>query len=139
MLLRLYLFALRGAFCMRAVERGLDAGASGSTAVRESVSAVTADRGSNDDQWFADAARQLLSPDAGLALHYLTGLSESACYRAARGDNLPPLHYFRKLLRGPQGWTWLAVIMDGSNEEWWLELQLLRDTLIKQGIKIVRR
>ena len=84
---------------------------------------ITSTDGSDDLRWFAKAARALLSPDAGLALHYLTGVPESTCYRYARGDSQPSVFLVRKLLHGPQGATWLNVVMDGCTATWWLEWQ----------------
>lgn len=115
---------------MRAISRGTHADAKAPTVTIERVfadqtSTVTID--SDDEQWFARAAQDLLSPDAGLALHYLTGIPESTCYRAARGDNPPSVHLIRKLLHGAQGETWLNVLMDGCDASWWREHRAVRD------------
>lgn len=78
------------------------------------------------DEWFADICRVLLPKDAGLALHVTTGFEERTCYRYAAGDRKPPAYFLRALLRTDQGWQWLAAIMDGSDAEWWRELQRAR-------------
>jgi hypothetical protein len=81
---------------------------------------------SDDDKWFTDIIGALLPKDAGLALHVTTGFEERTCYRYAAGDRKPPAYFLRALLRSEQGWTWLAAVMDGTDAEWWLELQRAR-------------
>lgn len=80
----------------------------------------------DDDRWFTDIVGALLPKDAGLALHVTTGFEERTCYRYAAGDRRPPAYFLRALLRSDQGWTWLAAVMDGTDAEWWLELQRAR-------------
>jgi hypothetical protein len=65
----------------------------------------------------------LLGSDPGLALHILTGISESSGYRYASGARPVPGDIIRLLLRGPQGAQWLAAVMDGSDAPWWREHQ----------------
>jgi hypothetical protein len=83
---------------------------------------------SNDDQsdsegkWFVTLTKQLLSKDAGFALHLATGFEERTCYRYASGERKPPGYFVRELLRSDQGWQWLCGLMDGSDAEWWQEI-----------------
>lgn len=69
---------------------------------------------------FAAAARDLLGSDPGLALHVLTGISESSGYRYASGERPAPGDVLFQLLRGPHGAQWLAALMHGCTAEWWL-------------------
>jgi hypothetical protein len=72
---------------------------------------------------FKFAARQLLGSDPGLALHVLTGISESSGYRYASGERPAPGYVLWQLLRSDQGWQWLCGLMDGSDAEWFEELK----------------
>lgn len=80
-----------------------------------------------DDRWFVDVVQTLLPKDAGLALHLSTGFEERSCYRYASGDRKPPGYFIRSLLRTDDGWQWLSGFMEGSDAQWWLDLQLARD------------
>jgi hypothetical protein len=84
---------------------------------------------------FKLAARQLLGSDPGLALHVLTGISESSGYRYASGERPAPGYILWQLLRSDQGWQWLCGLMDGSNAEWWGEIKRAR--AIKDAIDAV--
>lgn len=90
------------------------------TATNASGKFVASTNETDDAGWFIEPARGLLGSDPGLALHYLTGEPESTCRRIFRG-NWPSLYLYRKLLRGKQGETWLNVLMDGCDAQWWLD------------------
>lgn len=90
---------------------------------------------SETEQWFEEICRALLPKDAGLALHLTTGFEERTCYRYAAGDRKPPAYFLRALLRSEQGWTWLAAIMDGSDAEWWRDIEAARDLCIKYQVR----
>lgn len=81
---------------------------------------------SDDEGWFPQACRSLVPNDGGLALHVLTGFEERTCYRYAAGDRKPPAYFLRALLRSEHGWQWLAVLMDGSDAQWWTDIQRAR-------------
>lgn len=92
--------------------------------------------GSDDPDWFGRPARKLLEgADAGFALSLLTEVPASTCYRYVRGDTQPSMHFYRRLLFGPQGATWHAVLMDGCQQSWWRELQAARDLCSKFKIE----
>jgi len=78
---------------------------------------------SDDSAWFVTPARDLLGSDPGLALHVLTGISESSGYRYANGSRGVPGNLVRWLLRSGHGRQWLNAIMDGCEEEWWRDYQ----------------
>lgn len=78
---------------------------------------------SDDNGWFVIPARDLLGSDPGLALHVLTGISESSGYRYANGSRGVPGNLVRWLLRSDHGRQWLNAIMDGSTVEWWRDYQ----------------
>lgn len=88
---------------------------------------VTSIRGSDDPDWFAKVARQLLPSDSGFALHTLTGIPESTCYRYARlaekGGTQPPAGVFLRLLWRDDGSSWLRAAMEGCEAKWWLDHQ----------------
>lgn len=75
---------------------------------------------------FKLAARQLLGSDPGLALHVLTDISESSGYRYASGERPTPGYVLWLLLRSDQGWQWLSGLMEGSDAEWWTDIQRAR-------------
>lgn len=87
----------------------------------DSEKSLTVQTDSDDNAWFSVPARVLLGSDPGLALHVLTGVSESSGYRYANGSRAVPGYIIRQLLRSPHGWQWLAAIMDGCKEPWWVE------------------
>lgn len=90
-----------------------------------------------DANWFADVSRVLLPSKAGTALHYITGFDERTCQRYAAGHVKPPAFFFRKLLRSPQGWQFLAGAMEGSDAPWWVEInEALR---LKRAVDGVRK
>lgn len=84
---------------------------------------VTPENGSDDPLWFAKVARGLLPSDAGFALHTLTDVPESTCYRYTRGDTQISALLYRKLLWREDGWRWLNGIMDGCEAAWWKRYQ----------------
>lgn len=77
----------------------------------------------DDGDWFAAACGLLLGQKAGTALHFTTGFDERSCQRYASGSVKPPAYFLRALLRSDQGHVWLAAAMDGSEAEWWRNLQ----------------
>lgn len=70
-------------------------------------------------------------------LHYTTGFDERSCQRYAAGKVVESMDFLRALLRSEQGATWLAGVMDGSDAQWWRELQAARELVAK--FKIERR
>ncbi len=80
----------------------------------------------DDENWFAEAAQQLLPHKPGTALHYETGFDERICQRYAAGHTKPPAYFLRGLLRSPGGWQWLCAAMEGANPAWWSDLQRAR-------------
>jgi hypothetical protein len=83
---------------------------------------------SDSEDWFGSIARQLLGKDAGFGLHLATGFPEGSCYKyvTPKKPRQPPGYLIRALLRTDGGYQWLAAIMDGSDAEWWRELQHTR-------------
>lgn len=79
-----------------------------------------------DFSWFSSPCRALLGSDPGLALHVSIGVPERTAYRYASGERPVPGYIVRELLRSPQGWQWLAAFMDGSDAEWWRDLDRAR-------------
>lgn len=92
----------------------------------DSDGSFTVQSDSDDSCWFKGAARALLGSDPGLALHVLTGCSESSGYRYASGTRDVPEYVVRQLLRSPQGWQWLCALMEGSTEQWWRDVHRAR-------------
>lgn len=84
---------------------------------------ITDQTDSDGNGWFVAMASALLGKDAGYHLHLITGFEERTCYRYAAGDRKPPGYFICALLRSEQGAQFLAAIMDGSNAEWWRELE----------------
>jgi hypothetical protein len=87
-----------------------------------SETSSTGKSASEDDNWFKDIAISLLGKP-GLELHLITGTDESLCYKYANGKVKPPGYFIRTLLRSPQGKQFLRGLMEGCEEDWWLELQ----------------
>lgn len=109
---------------MRSILNGHASGATtrADTFVREN--AITDKSVSDDGGWFRVAARDLLAPDRGLALHLVTGLGDPRqCARYVSGEVKPPGYLVRALLRSRHGEAWLNVIMDGCTAPWWLDLK----------------
>ena len=79
--------------------------------------------GSDPDAWFYEAARDLLGKDAGLHLHYATGVPERSCYRYASGEREVPVLMLRAILHSDQGAPFLAALMHGCAAQWWIEFQ----------------
>lgn len=79
---------------------------------------------SDDEKWFAEAAKILLECKAGTALHYATGFDERSCQRYASGQVKPPAYFLRSLLRGPDGWIWLSALMEDCDADWWRNVRL---------------
>lgn len=77
----------------------------------------------DDENWFETAACVLLPIKPGTALHFTTGFDERSCQRYAAGAVKPPAYFLRRLLRSSQGRQWLAAVMDGCDEQWWLDHQ----------------
>lgn len=100
-------------------------GATASTCKSASDETASGRSASDDADWFADAAQNLLAKP-GLELHLDTGVDESLCYRYAGGKVRPPAYFLRQLLRSPQGERWLNAVMDGSEAGWWLALRRAR-------------
>lgn len=88
-------------------------------------SASVTDQTDSDDgnDWFVSLIRSLLPKDAGFALHIITGFEERTCYRYANGDRKPPGYLLRQLLRSEHGAQFLAALMDGSDAQWWRDLE----------------
>lgn len=79
----------------------------------------------DDSSWFAEAVQGLLPKPLkqGYELSLLADWDERLCQKYA-ADNVKPSAYFlRRILRSPHGWQWLNATMDGSNAEWWIDLQ----------------
>lgn len=90
----------------------------------------------DDTNWFSEATKVLLPVKAGTILHLTTGLGdERLCQRYAAGTVKPPAYFFRALLRGPTGFQWLSAAMDGSNAQWWRELDAARELTIKYRVE----
>lgn len=89
----------------------------------DSEKTIAVQMDSDDNEWFVVPARDLLGSDPGLALHVLTGISESSGYRYANGSRAVPGNLVRWLLRSDHGRQWLNAIMDGSTVEWWRDYQ----------------
>jgi hypothetical protein len=93
------------------------------------ISAVSGDTYA-ESEWFSNACKHLLPTKAGTALHYTSGFDERSCQRYAAGQVTASMHFLRKLLRSPQGWTWLCATMDGSDAEWWREVRYAYEFII---------
>lgn len=82
---------------------------------------------SDADDWFYNAAQQLLGKDAGLHLHYITGYPQSSCYayvtKIKANRRRPPDHFLRKLFHADQGEPFHEAFMAGCKAKWWLERQ----------------
>lgn len=81
---------------------------------------------SNPNEWFYDAAQDLLGKDAGLHLHKITGYPESSCYaytaQNAEKRRRPPEHFLRKLFADADvGESFHARFMATVNAVWWIE------------------
>lgn len=77
---------------------------------------------SDAEDWFANACKHLFPQGkAGTELWAVTDVDERSCQRYAAGHVKPPAYFLRSLLRSKQGWTWLRVVMDGSDAEWWTD------------------
>jgi len=94
-------------------------GATQSTVRSDSEKSSAVQMDGDDEKWFSIPARALLGSDPGLALHMLTGISESSGYRYANGLRGVPGKLLRLLLRSDHGRQWLNAIMDGCEAEWW--------------------
>jgi hypothetical protein len=94
---------------------------------------------SEDENWFADAAKILLPHKAGTALHYTTGFDERSCQRYAAGSIKPPAYFLRALLRSEQGYIWLAALMDGSDASWWRNFENVRKLSAEYRIEPIKK
>jgi hypothetical protein len=102
------------------------------TGIRATSAADTSvsDQSSNDtsvivplSQWFSRICGALFPHKPGLALHLETDCGERNGHRYASGEVAVPSLILRILLRGRGGRTWLGAIMEGSDAEWWRDLQ----------------
>jgi hypothetical protein len=91
----------------------------------ESDKTSTVQTDSDENAWFSVPARVLLGSDPGLALHVLTGVSESSGRRYASGERGIPGNLLRDLQRGKHGQQWTAATLDGC--EWWKEYQRVHE------------
>ncbi len=89
-----------------------------------------------DSDWFSQICHGLLPKDAGFCLHMTTGIDERSCYRYAAGERKPTGYLIYQLLRSERGHVWLKAIMDGSDVQWWRELEAARDLSSRYRIEI---
>ena len=108
----------------------------GKSAVDKTTNGKSAVDGSD---WFSEMARALLPDKPGTALWALTGYDERLCQRYAAGHVKPSAFFLRKLLRSEQGWTFFAVLMDGCESNWWIELQRAKRVGEAALMEITRR
>jgi len=74
-------------------------------------------------EFFAGVCKTIFGKDAGLALHYATGVPERSCYRYASGERDVPILVFRSLLHSEQGEPFFRALMEGCTAKWWLEFE----------------
>jgi len=86
--------------------------------------AISAQTGS---EFFSNACRTIFGKDAGLHLHYATGVPERSCYRYASGEREVPVLVLRAILHSEQGAPFLAALMDECPAQWWLRFQYERE------------
>lgn len=113
---------------MRAFMDGAGVGANGHDD-RFVIEKTTGDKSVADDEnWFSDAVLLLYPEKPGTALHYIAEkqFDERSCQRYAAGTVKPPAYFLRALLRSPHGWQFLAATMDGSDVEWWRDVERAR-------------
>lgn len=93
--------------------------------------------GCDSDNWFSELAIDLLGKDAGFGLHLTTGAPEGSCYKyaAKKEPRHPPANILRLCLRSDGGWQWLCGVMEGSAAPWWIELNAVRDLLLRYEIR----
>lgn len=86
------------------------------------------------NQWFSQAARQLLGSDPGFALSLLVGVPDRTCYRYVSGERAPTAFIVAQLIRSEHGWQWLSALMEGSEPTWWIDIQRARfdSTLLRK-------
>lgn len=80
----------------------------------------------DDEDWFASYAQAFYNGKAGPALVFASKSDqrdERNCQRYASGAVKPPSFFLRSLLRDPHGKQWLAAVMDGCTEQWWIDMQ----------------
>lgn len=79
------------------------------------------------NEWFYEAARDLLGKDSGYVLHILTGYPESSCYayvaKNPQHRRRPREHFLRKLFATPQGRAFHAAFMAASGAPWWRDYE----------------
>jgi hypothetical protein len=86
----------------------------------DQAGAISAQTGS---EFFASVCKAVFGKDAGLHLHYATGVPERSCYRYASGQREVPVLMLRAILHSDQGAPFMAALMDGCTAPWWLEFQ----------------
>lgn len=74
-------------------------------------------------EFFAKVCKEILGKDAGLHLHYATGVPERSCYRYASGEREVPVLVLRALLHSEQGAPFLQALMHGCTAPWWLAFE----------------
>lgn len=74
-------------------------------------------------EFFASVCKTIFGKDAGLHLHYATGVPERSCYRYASGEREVPVLMLRAILHSDQGEPFLAALMDGCAAQWWVDRQ----------------
>lgn len=77
------------------------------------------------NEWFYEAATEILGGEAGLQLHYITGYPASSCYAYVAHDSAkrrrPPEHFFRTLFSKDQGEPFFNAFMASCKARWWSE------------------
>lgn len=76
---------------------------------------------------FALVVRDIWGPKAPVAVQQYTGRPDRTCRAWSSDENDAPASAAFRLLRGKEGFLVLRRIMQGSTEEWWLNLQLLKE------------
>lgn len=81
---------------------------------------------SDPDEWFYEAARDLLGvKDTGQLLHITSGHPLSSCYayttENAAKRRRPPDHLVRQLIHSDHGEPWHRAYMAGCRAKWWTE------------------
>ena len=96
-----------------------------------------------NEDWFAPVAWEILGKEAGLHLHYITGWPLSSCYAfvAKDAEKRRKLHhqFLRALLHSDQGEPFHTALMDGCTAPWWLEMQHQRRVGAAAIVEITKR
>ncbi len=88
-----------------------------------SDSGFTPGCGSDPDEWFPSAARDLLGEkDTGLMLHIESGFPLSSCYAYVKKEQprAVPDNLVRKLIHSDRGEPWHRAYMHGCKAKWWI-------------------